>query len=183
VSTKNGGITGIRHRGSTVPERSGVALSFRGRPFSPSLRPDLHRAIAPQVGIPHVLDFQDQKLIAASTTTTQCRVTKLHRMPAVTRRGDPQNAADRLDPETVTMLIDKCPQDLVRRQAAGQSSSAWANTRWPVAGSRRPCAVRDSRAPRPLCTHVPRWSGLGAGPHRFDGGESNHAGFARSYQS
>ncbi|MBU0901407.1 MAG: YegP family protein, partial [Gammaproteobacteria bacterium] len=23
---------GIRHRGSTVPERSGVALSFRGRP-------------------------------------------------------------------------------------------------------------------------------------------------------
>ncbi|WP_233099555.1 hypothetical protein, partial [Pseudomonas psychrophila] len=24
---------GIGHRGSTVPERSGVALSFRGRPF------------------------------------------------------------------------------------------------------------------------------------------------------
>ncbi|WP_233099587.1 hypothetical protein, partial [Pseudomonas psychrophila] len=29
---------GIGHRGSTVPERSGVALSFRGRPSYTSLR-------------------------------------------------------------------------------------------------------------------------------------------------
>jgi len=42
-------------------------------------------------------------------------------MLPVTGRGDPQDAADRLDPETVTMLINKGPQDLVRR-----SSSAWA---------------------------------------------------------
>ncbi|WP_236468205.1 MULTISPECIES: hypothetical protein, partial [unclassified Pseudomonas] len=29
---------GIGHRGSTVPERSGVALSFRGRPVNPPLK-------------------------------------------------------------------------------------------------------------------------------------------------
>jgi hypothetical protein len=30
---------GIRHRGSTVPERSGVALSFCRRPFTVHLSP------------------------------------------------------------------------------------------------------------------------------------------------
>ncbi|WP_236466634.1 MULTISPECIES: hypothetical protein, partial [unclassified Pseudomonas] len=34
---------GIGHRGSTVPERSGVALSFRGRRvYSGLMKPDTH---------------------------------------------------------------------------------------------------------------------------------------------
>ncbi|CAG9266242.1 hypothetical protein BDI4_970025 [Burkholderia diffusa] len=42
-------------------------------------------------------------------------------MASVARRGNPQNLADRLDPEGVAMLIDEGLQDLNRR-----SSSAWA---------------------------------------------------------
>ena len=65
----------------------------------------------------------------------------LSRVPAVTGRGDLQDTADRLDPETVTMLIDKCPQDLVRR-----SSSAWA--KYALARRRISLALRSSRFSR-----------------------------------
>jgi len=109
--------------------------------FSPELLPDLHRAIALHIGIPHSLDFQGQCVIALSTTTAQCRVALLSHVPAVTGRGDLQHAADRLDPETVTMLIDKRPQDLVRR-----SSSAWA--KYALARRNISFALRSSRFSR-----------------------------------
>ena len=43
------------------------------------------------------------------------------RVMSIARRGNLQNLADRLDPEGVAVLINKRPQDLMRR-----SSSAWA---------------------------------------------------------
>ena len=89
------------------------------------------------------------------------------------RTGDLQDTADRLDPETVTMLIDKCPQDLVRR-----SSSAWAKYALARRRIRWLCAARGSRAPGPLCARALRWSDQGADRHRSAGGESSHAGFA-----
>jgi hypothetical protein len=42
-------------------------------------------------------------------------------MPPISRRGDLQDFADRLDPEGASMGVDEVPQDLSRR-----SSSAWA---------------------------------------------------------
>jgi len=75
--------------------------------FSPQLLPDLRCAIALHVGVPYTLDFQDQCIIALSTATAQCWVALLSRVLAVTGRGDPQDKADRLDPKTVTMLIER----------------------------------------------------------------------------
>ena len=66
--------------------------------FSAQLFPNLHRTIALPVGVPYALDLQAQGLIALSTATTPLRVKKLGRMPAVTGRGDLQDATDRLDP-------------------------------------------------------------------------------------
>src|SRR5690606_4220542 len=109
--------------------------------FSPELLPNLDRAIALHVGIPHALDFQAQCLVAPSTAGAQCRIAQAGRMLAVTGRGDLQDTADRLDPETVTVLIDKCPQDLVRR-----SSSAWA--KYALARRRISLALRNSRFSR-----------------------------------
>ncbi|GEM_PF-1530933 len=124
--------------------------------FSPELLPDLHRAIALHVGVPHPLDFQDQRVIAPSTATAQFRVALLRRVPAVTGRGDLQDTADRLDPETVTMLIDKCPQDLVRR-----SSSAWA--KYALARRRISLALRNSRFSRSRALMRSRSSVVGPG--------------------
>ncbi|MDT4844035.1 hypothetical protein FQZ97_779750 [compost metagenome] len=124
--------------------------------FSPKLLPDLHRAIALHVGIPHALDFRDQCVVTPCTARAQCRVTKSGRVPAVTGRGDLQDAADRLDPETVTMLIDKCPQDLVRR-----SSSAWA--KYALARRRISLALRSSRFSRSRALMRSRSSVVGPG--------------------
>jgi len=45
-------------------------------------------------------------------------------MTPISRRGNLQPLADRLDPVGIAMLVDEIPQDLSRR-----SSSAWAKKR------------------------------------------------------
>lgn len=77
--------------------------------------------MALHVGVPRPLDFQDQRLITLGTATAQCRVALLRRVTVVTGRGDLQDTTNRLDLEMVTLLIDRGPQDLVRRP-----NSAWA---------------------------------------------------------
>jgi len=98
------------------------------------------------------------------------RVTLLRRMPTVTGRSDLQDTADRFDPETVTMLIDKGPQDLVLR-----SSSAWA--KYALARRRISLALRSSRFSRSRALIRSR-SSLGAVQHWSAGDESSHAAFA-----
>ena len=58
--------------------------------------------------LPNLLDVGNQLLIALCTGWQQRRVALPGRMQAVTAGGDLQDLADRLDPEAVTMLIDKC---------------------------------------------------------------------------
>jgi hypothetical protein len=48
-----------------------------------------------------------QNLIAFRTGAAFGRVAKQRRMASVARRGNPQDLADRLDPEGVAMLIDE----------------------------------------------------------------------------
>jgi hypothetical protein len=108
-----------------------------------------------------------------SGVLAMCRVALLRRVLAVTGRSDPQDTADRLDPETVTMLIDKCHHDLVWR-----SSSAWA--KYALARRRISLALRSSRFSRSRALMRSRSSVVGsdADRHRFDSGESSHATFA-----
>lgn len=85
------------------------------------LRPDLVCAVDPHVGVPDTLNFRAQHVITLDSGAALRWIAKLRSMAPVTRRGNPQNLADRLDPECVAMLIDEGFQDLIRR-----SSSAWA---------------------------------------------------------
>lgn len=81
--------------------------------------------------------------------------------PAVTGRGDPQDTTDRLDHETVTMLIDKCPQDLVRHRNACPLGSAWA--KYALARHRISLALRSSRFSRSRALMRSRSSLVGPG--------------------
>ncbi len=85
------------------------------------LPPDLVCAVDPHVGVPDTLDFRAQHVITLDSGAALRWIGKLGSMAPVTRRGNPQDLADRLDPEGVAMLIDEGFQDLIRR-----SSSAWA---------------------------------------------------------
>jgi hypothetical protein len=69
--------------------------------------------------LPDTLDLGPQMFIAYRTSAAARRIAKLCSMASVTRRGNPQDLADRLDPEGVAMLIDEGLQDFRR-----QSSSA-----------------------------------------------------------
>jgi hypothetical protein len=78
---------------------------------------------APQtrISLPDALDLGPQKLIAFRAGSVPRRIAKPCCITPVARRGNPQDLADRLDPEGVAMLIDEGLQDFRRR-----SSSAWA---------------------------------------------------------
>ncbi|KVT03825.1 hypothetical protein WT24_25655 [Burkholderia sp. MSMB1078WGS] len=73
---------------------------------------DLH------VGLPDTLDLRLQKLIAFRAGAAFRRIAKLCCMASVARRGNPQDLADRLDPEGVAMLINEGLQDLKRRSSS-----------------------------------------------------------------
>ncbi len=110
-------------------------------------------------------------------------MTKLGRVPVVTGRGGLQDTADRLAPETVTMLIDKCPQDLVQRRKACPSGSAWA--KYALARHRISLALRSLRfsRSRALMRSRSSLSAQNVGRRRSVGDESSHAGFALHSQS
>ena len=61
------------------------------------------------------------RVVALGACAAPLRAAPKRRIPSISRRGDPQNLAARLDPKRVAVLVDEFPQDLSRR-----SSSAWA---------------------------------------------------------
>lgn len=89
--------------------------------FPIHLFPDLRHTVDLHIGLPDTLDLRLQKLVAFGADAASGRISKLCSMTSVTRRGNLQDLADRLDPKGVAMLIDEGLQDLNRR-----SSSAWA---------------------------------------------------------
>ena len=78
-------------------------------------------AIDLHVGLPDALDLGHQRLVASSASAALFRAATKGCVPSVSRRGNLQNLADRLNPVGVAVLVDEVPQDLSRR-----SSSAWA---------------------------------------------------------
>ncbi len=77
------------------------------------------------------------------------------------RTGDLQHTTDRLDPETVAMLVNKCPQDLLRRRKACPSGSAWA--KYALARCRISLSLRNSRFSRSNALIRSRSSVVGPG--------------------
>ncbi len=106
------------------PEPAHEALDrAAGHPyaFTVHLLPALVGAIDLPVGMPDPLDPGDQGLVTLGTGAMKLWTALESCMQAVTRWGDLQGPADRLDPERVAVAVHEIDQDLSRR-----SSSAWA---------------------------------------------------------
>src|SRR5690606_10132600 len=113
---------------------------------APELLPDLHDAIAAHVVLPYTLDVLTQQLILLGASASPFRLSGTCCMQVVTGRSDLHHAADRLDPVTVTVLVNEGVQGLLRRRGAGQSGSAWA--KYALARRRISFALRSSRFSR-----------------------------------
>jgi hypothetical protein len=96
------------------------AASDRGS-FPEKLAPDLPDAIDAEVLLVHAPDFGRQGDIALGPCGQLARIGASGGVGVIRRRGDRQNAADRLDPVAGAVLVDKGDHGLNRR-----SSSAWA---------------------------------------------------------
>jgi hypothetical protein len=77
------------------------------RALAPELAPDLVGAIDLQVLVVHALHLWQQLGIAPGSRGQQRRIALARRVAPVSRRGDLQRAADRLDPESSAVLVDK----------------------------------------------------------------------------
>ena len=95
--------------------------SRHDRALACQLPPDLVGAVDLHVGLPDALYLRHEDIIAARSGAAFVRLAQQRRVSSIPRRGDLQYLADRLDPESVAVLVDEVPQDLSRR-----SNSAWA---------------------------------------------------------
>ena len=82
------------------------------------LSPDLISAVDTQIGVPDPLDVRDQLRITPGASRLQSWISSASRMTPITGRGDLQHSTDRLDPETIAILVNKLPQDLKRRSSS-----------------------------------------------------------------
>ena len=105
------------------------------------LQPDLVCAVDLQVGVPHTLNLRHQHRIALGSQRAQAWLPLTCGMKPVRGWGNLQDAADRLDPKLLAVLVDEGLQDLMRR-----SSSAWAKNA--LASFRISLARRSSRFSR-----------------------------------
>ena len=113
-------------------------------PFSAELSPDLPDAIDSEVLVVHAADLNLHRGIAMGPRRQPARIGAPGSVSMIRRRGDRQDAADRLDPVDGAMLVDKRDHGLNRR-----SSSAGQNMPTPSAGSRSPGAAHGSHARAP----------------------------------
>ena len=110
-------------------------------PLAAELPPDLAHAIDPEVLLEHAADFGLRVGIAPRPGRQLARIGAPRHMGVIGRRGDRQNAADRLDPVDGAMIVDERDHGLDRR-----SSSAWA--KYADALRRISLACRSSRFSR-----------------------------------
>jgi hypothetical protein len=71
------------------------------------LLPDLVGAIHLQVSLPDPLDVRHQLLVTLGTDTAQGRVAYPRGMTSISRRGNLQHLADRLDPKGLPVQVDE----------------------------------------------------------------------------
>jgi hypothetical protein len=89
--------------------------------FADELSPDLADAIDAEVVVPDPPDLRAQKGIALLPRGRLPGIDATGGVGAISRRGDRQDTADRLDPVDIAVLVDERLHGLKRR-----SSSAWA---------------------------------------------------------
>jgi hypothetical protein len=89
--------------------------------FPPELPSHLPRTIHLLMLVPDPLNNRAALVITLGAGRARRRILLLRLMEEIRRRGDRQDRTDRLDPETISMIIDEADHHLARR-----SSSAWA---------------------------------------------------------
>jgi len=89
-----------------VAHESLECAASHGNAFRVHLLPDLVGTIDQRVGVPDPLDIRYQLLVLLVPSEAQCRVALLSCMAAVTRQGNLQDLADRLDPLAALVLVD-----------------------------------------------------------------------------
>src|SRR3954471_14127657 len=125
-------------------------------PFPEKLSPDLPDTIDSEVLLVHAPDFGPQGDIAPGSRRQLTRISAPGGVGVIRRRGDRQNAADRLDPVQDAVLVDEGDHGLNRR-----SSSAWA--KYADALRRISLACRSSRFSRSSALMRSRSSVVGPG--------------------
>ena len=97
--------------------------------FTAELSPDLVGPIDLHVGFPDALDLGRRCLVALNMCTAPLGVAPKGCVPSISRRGDLQNSADRLNPVGVAVLVDEVPQDLNRRWGSACAKNVLASLR------------------------------------------------------
>ncbi len=80
------------------------------------LLPDLVGAVGADVGVPHAIKLGHQSRIEIAPRRTLRRIASTLVLAPVHRRSNPQDLADRLDPETSAVLVGECHYDFERRR-------------------------------------------------------------------
>lgn len=82
------------------------------------LLPDLVCAVDLPVGMPDALGLGNQLLVTLGSGAIKFGIAHSGSMQPVTRRGDLQNLAHRLDPKGVAVAVNESDQELSRRSGS-----------------------------------------------------------------
>jgi hypothetical protein len=100
------------------PHQAGYGAASDRGPFPEKLSPHLPDAIDAEVLLVHAPDFGPQSDIALGPCRQLARIGAPGGVGVIRRRGDRQNAADRLDPVAGAVLVDEGDHGLNRRSSS-----------------------------------------------------------------
>jgi hypothetical protein len=100
------------------PHQARYGAASECGPFPQKLSPDLPDAIDVEVLLVHAPDFGPQGDIALGPRGQLTRIGAPGGVGVIRRRGDRQNAADRLDPVQSAVLVDEGDHGLNRRSSS-----------------------------------------------------------------
>ena len=101
-----------------VPHQPCDRASSSAEAFPPQLTPDLAHAIDAEVLLEYAPDLDLQIGVAAKPVGQTGGIASPGEMGMISRRGDRQNLADRLDPVGLTMIVDEGNHGLNRRSSS-----------------------------------------------------------------
>ena len=130
----------------------------------PQLTPNLTHAIDTKVLLEHAPDLDLQIGVSADPVGQTGGIGSPGEMGAISRRGDRQNPADRLDPVGLTMIVDERNHGLNRKEIRELRAPPGRNKQTPCEGSHSPAGVLGSHAPAPGSGRARPWSCQAARP-------------------
>src|SRR5690606_25078612 len=97
--------------------------------FAVKLTPQFVSAIYLEISVPHTANLNHQLLVTFGSGTAQLWAALARGIVPITRWGNLQHLADRLDPIGVAVMVNKLSQDLNRRSSSACAKNALASFR------------------------------------------------------